>query len=271
MKLTQFVFGLICSCPTFPCHSFADEAGKPGAASAAAAVEEDSGAGTGSTAGRTSSAAKENATWGKAVDPDEDCKLVAQGNKLTIEVPGGKSHDLSAELSNTNAPRSMQEVEGDFTVQVKVDGDTTPGSDSTQAGRGSFHAGGLLLMMDDGNFVRLERASVQWTGEAPETYINYEIRENGKLAKFGNGNDTDFKPKGATYLRIERKGNVLQGAASSDGENWTLLNPMELPANWPNKISVGVAALSTSQHDSSQQFEDLKIGKSAKTAAPSAK
>lgn len=265
MKLPHFVLGVICSCQAFTPITLADEAGKPGAA--AAAVEEDSGAGTGTAASKKSPAAKDAANWGKAVDPDEDCKIVTDGNKLTIEVPGGKSHDLSAELANTNAPRSLQEVEGDFTVQVKVDGDATPGSDSTQAGRGSFHAGGLLLMMDDGNFVRLERASVQWEGEAPETYINYEIRENAKLAKFGNGNDTEFKPKGPTYLRIERKGNVLQGAASSDGENWTLLKPMELPENWTKKISVGVAALSTSQHDSSQRFEDLKIEKSTKPAA----
>ena len=67
--------------------------------------------------------------WGKVVDPDGDCKFDAARGSLSIAIPG-THHNLNPAVRQ-NAPRVLQEVEGDFTVQVRVSGDFEPGQRST--------------------------------------------------------------------------------------------------------------------------------------------
>src|SRR4051812_29204105 len=50
--------------------------------------------------------------WGTAINPDGDCKFSVERGRVTIAIPG-KVHALSAELGRVNAPRLLQEVEGD--------------------------------------------------------------------------------------------------------------------------------------------------------------
>jgi len=63
--------------------------------------------------------------WGAFEDPDKDCAFKEEKGSLSISVPG-KDHDLGIERAKMNAPRAMQPVEGDFTVQVKVTGKFDP-------------------------------------------------------------------------------------------------------------------------------------------------
>ena len=63
--------------------------------------------------------------WGKIIDPEGDCKLTFEADKLDCSIPG-KDHALSSEVHRTTAPRVLQEVTGDFSVQVKVSGITLP-------------------------------------------------------------------------------------------------------------------------------------------------
>lgn len=61
--------------------------------------------------------------WGTAIDPDGDCKFFLSEQSLLINVPGWPHpHDLAAEVDVINAPRVLQTVKGDFTVEVQVDG-----------------------------------------------------------------------------------------------------------------------------------------------------
>src|SRR5260370_32510067 len=64
--------------------------------------------------------------WGTVTDPADDCTLKHEKKKLTVTVPGG-THDLNQAIGGMKAPRVLQEVEGDFTAQVKVTGDFKPG------------------------------------------------------------------------------------------------------------------------------------------------
>ncbi len=75
--------------------------------------------------------------WDKPVDPDGDCKFLVGKNTLFIEVPG-KDHDLGVDRGVMNAPRMLREVEGDFTAQVRVDGEFTPVGPSTAASHVPF-------------------------------------------------------------------------------------------------------------------------------------
>ena len=71
--------------------------------------------------------------WGSPIDPAGDCAFTTEGDKLTITVPGeGDPHDLSSELTSTTAPRVLQPLQGDFTLQVKVEGEFAPGDKGNQ-------------------------------------------------------------------------------------------------------------------------------------------
>ena len=57
----------------------------------------------------------------------------------TITIPG-KDHSLAVERGQMNAPRVLQEVEGDFIVQVKVSADFPKQTKSVVEGRRPFHS-----------------------------------------------------------------------------------------------------------------------------------
>src|SRR5688572_24686505 len=107
-------------------------------------------------------AAKTVKGWGEAIDPAGDCKFEQKDGKLTIIVPGSaEPHDLSAELKSSTAPRVFTPLNGDFDMQVKVEGEFQPGGESTQAGRTGYTGAGLVVFADAENYVRLERATLQ--------------------------------------------------------------------------------------------------------------
>src|SRR5205085_3694972 len=98
------------------------------------------------------------AGWGDVVDPDGDCKVTTASGKVTLQLPGGV-HNLQA--TRQNSPRVLQDVEGDFSVQVKVAsairtdiGTMAPGAKSP-----ALRAAALLIWQDAKNFIRLERES----------------------------------------------------------------------------------------------------------------
>src|SRR5581483_5922122 len=71
-------------------------------------------------------AGQELSGWGKIADPEKDCQFNAAGGKLTIAVPG-TPHDFTPLPGyKNNGPRVYQEIEGDFTVEVKVGGNIAP-------------------------------------------------------------------------------------------------------------------------------------------------
>ena len=100
--------------------------------------------------------------WGLVVDPVGDCTFHHDVDEFTIKVPG-TYHDLWPIKGQVNAPLVLQEVEGDFTVEVLIvevsraePNTVLPGMASTV----SFHAGTLLIWQDSRNFVRLEKTDM---------------------------------------------------------------------------------------------------------------
>lgn len=76
--------------------------------------------------------------WDKPIDPMGDCRFDRNGNRLTITVPG-KGHLGPRKGRLATAPHLMRDVEGDFSVQVRVSGSITPAG-----GEGM----GCILLMD---------------------------------------------------------------------------------------------------------------------------
>ena len=85
--------------------------------------------------------------WGKVIDPEGDCKLTFEGGKLDCYIPGN-DHALSSEVHRTTAPRVLQEVTGDFSVQVKVSGDYPTKVTSAVSEFAPWQGAGLLVWWD---------------------------------------------------------------------------------------------------------------------------
>jgi regulation of enolase protein 1 (concanavalin A-like superfamily) len=200
--------------------------------------------------------------WGRAVDPDGDCQFFIDRGTLLINVPGSAyPHDLAAEINRTNAPRVLQQVNGDFTVQVRVDGRFSPGTESTQANRLAYNGAGLVAMADPQNVVTLARAVIQKPGEGPAPYANFEIRGNGHLLRIGLTDDHPLPITGPVFLRLQRRGSEMIGEASLDGIHWDTLGSKDLPTHWPKALHIGVVAISTSTEEFDPRFSKFRIVK----------
>lgn len=209
---------------------------------------------------------QELAAWGVPINPAGDCSFTAYDEGLTIFVPGSEDpHDLSAELESSTAPRVVQSISGDFVLEVRIDSQFQPGDESTQAGRTGYVGAGLVVFADDGNFVRLERATLHRKAGDPQPYTNFEIRVDGKLERIGRVGELPADEAKPTWLRLERKGDLMLGAVSLDGNNWEHAEPKELRADaWKgDSIVAGVAAISTSKQHFEPRYSQFSLQPSA--------
>jgi regulation of enolase protein 1 (concanavalin A-like superfamily) len=197
--------------------------------------------------------------WGVTSNPDGDCRFFISEGMLLIHVPGGRPHDLAAEINITNAPRVLQMANGDFTLQALVDGRFAPGSESMLNGRTAYNGAGLVAVFDEKNVVTLARAVLQRADGKPWPYTNFEIRVAGSLERFGLESDLPIPLDRPVFLRLERRGQRMLGAASTDGINWDVLEPKILPGNWPKELHVGVVAISTSKEEFNPRFSRLQL------------
>jgi regulation of enolase protein 1 (concanavalin A-like superfamily) len=199
--------------------------------------------------------------WGELVDPAKDCIFKLVEDNLVIVVPGSdRSHDLSAELSNVDAPRVLQSIKGDFTIEVQVDGLFSPGGESTQPGRTGYTGAGIVIMADDDNYVRLERAALQHSGSDQSfPYINFEVRLNGQLVQIGSTGDHKTPTEKPVWLRLARQGTEFHAAVKQEGEEWAAMAPKTLPSAWPDTLKAGVHAVSTSKQVFSPKFSGINV------------
>jgi regulation of enolase protein 1 (concanavalin A-like superfamily) len=201
----------------------------------------------------------ELAGWGVTSNPDGDCQFFISEGSLLIHVPGGPPHDLAAEINVVNAPRALQTAKGDFTLQVLVDGRFAPGSESMLKGRTAYNGAGLVAVFDEKNVVTLARAVLQRGDGKPWPYANFEIRTAGSVERFGVETDLPVPLDKPVFLRLERRGQKMLGAASTDGINWDTLEPKTIPDSWPKELQVGVVAISTSKEEFNPRFSRLQL------------
>lgn len=188
--------------------------------------------------------------WGQLIDLDGDCTVKADNERVLFTVIGW--HDLSDDLPK-NAPRILQEVEGDFVVFVKVGGAFKPVGPSTLANRRPYNGAGLLIWQDDKNYIRLERAAVEVNGQTPE-YLNFQQHTDGavRMARIELG----LKPE-PVHIRLERRNGRLHAAASYDSRLWNGYLPVDV--RLPGKLQVGIAAISTSSTVFTPEFEEFEV------------
>lgn len=194
--------------------------------------------------------------WGKAVDPDGDCKFSIVGARLSIEVPG-TPHALAIERNQMNAPRVVREVQGDFVAQVKVVGHFPRGAEAKVEGRRPYHSAGFFLSKDNQSYIRLEKAEMV-VGADNMTFVGFELREGGVPKRMADGLESPLDARlEHTFLRLEREGEKITASVSMDGENWKKLVPMTV--NWPTKLQIGVTAGHNTADPFAPSFELLSI------------
>jgi regulation of enolase protein 1 (concanavalin A-like superfamily) len=196
--------------------------------------------------------------WGTVVDPAGDCKVTERDGKVTITVPK-THHDLNPtpNYNNVLAPRVLQEVEGDFTVQVKVDAFPRPKARTPSSKAGiSFVAAGLVVWQDEKNFVRLLRAA---NGDRGNLFGHLEVYRDGKFV--GDGYVMNINDK-ATYLKLTRKGDAFAFAVSADGKEWAEVKGRgkgigEIALS--KKLKVRVAATNATRKEFAPVFEGFSL------------
>ena len=154
------------------------------------------------------------------IDPWRDCdvSLDREHDRLKIQVPG-TPHVLSAEAPELpmNAPRVVRRVRGDFTASVRVLGRLEPGRSKTTH-YDPYHGAGLIVWQDPSNYLRLERA-VGFINGRHHPYINYELREGGRLA-MSHGITIEDR---SLFLKLRRQGRSFSAWYSRDGRRWVQL------------------------------------------------
>jgi regulation of enolase protein 1 (concanavalin A-like superfamily) len=195
--------------------------------------------------------------WGEVIDPVGDCKIVQRAGQVSITVPGAY-RDLYPlpGWNNLDAPRVLQEVEGDFTVQVLARKFERPkaGTTSNKEKPASFVAGGLLIWQDGKNFLRFMRAA---NGERGDVFTAAVYCADGDVIA---GNRFAF-PDEDTHLRVERKKGKFTLSHSQDGKKWTTVRPMGKDLTLPAKVNVGVAVVNATTKEIVHEFEELRVTK----------
>ena len=196
----------------------------------------------------------ELAGWGHVLDPSRDCEvsLDVEHNRLKIAVPG-TPHILSAEDPELpmNAPRVMRRVRGDFTAEVKVLGRLEPGWAKTTY-YDPYHGAGLIVWQDGSNYLRLERA-VGFIKGRRYPYLNYELREDGRLA-ISQGITSEDRP---LVLKLRRRGQEFSASYSRDGHRWIQLRKVDTNLN--ERVEVGVIAVNSSARALPAELEQLIV------------
>jgi regulation of enolase protein 1 (concanavalin A-like superfamily) len=192
--------------------------------------------------------------WGRVIDPWRDCdvSLDREHDRLNIHVPG-TPHVLSAEVPQLpmNAPRVVRRIRGEFTAGVHALGRLEPGRSRTTH-YDPYHGAGLIIWQDPSNYLRLERA-VGFINGRHHPYINYELREDGRLT-VSHGITIDDR---SLFLKLRRQGVAFSAGYSHDGHRWVELGSVD--AAFTERVEVGVIAVNSSKRTLSAELEGLSI------------
>jgi len=124
-----------------------------------------------------------------------------------FEITAAGNSDLNA-TTNNDAPRLLQPIQGNFTVETQV---VLPGSPPA-----GFLAAGLLLWQDNNNFLRLERSS---------TTFDYEQEVNGVFSHDAPQSLVGVTiPASQAELQLKRVGDSFTASWRIPGQGWQVMS-----------------------------------------------
>lgn len=178
------------------------------------------------------------------IDPDERYAPTPHESKdgvLKITIPGTK--DMYGE--NRTAPRLLKAVFGDFQIETKVKFDPTE----------SYQGAGLIVYINDNNYLRLERAFGGVGGG--ESGIRVDVRRDAEYQPLTTPEDVPTESK-QVGLKIWRKGKQIFAFWRPD-ENAEWKSAAEFLSDYPDSVQVGVIGCNTAAPISAE-FAYINLG-----------
>jgi hypothetical protein len=175
--------------------------------------------------------------YGVWLDPDKDCKYEVRDGKLRVAIPDAH-HSMYPNPGKWNAPRLWREVEGDFTVTVRVSFPIRSAAPTADESRLAFAAGGLIAWAGDDDHVRVVRREHTSNGQPEEWFGRFPPYLGGKGERIAYSSGQ--LPGEAAYLRLERRGDKITSGHSRDRSAWYEFAAVAV--KWGEKVRVGVVA-----------------------------
>jgi serine/threonine-protein kinase len=201
--------------------------------------------------------------WGDWFDPKGDCQFEIKEGKLAIAVPAGV-HKLDPRFkvggaadewftSNQDAPRILQDVEGDFILRAKLASFPPANVDAASlSGSKSMRGAGLVVWQDERSYLKFigyqPGDGKAKFGAAGSRFWHFEA---GKGSQSG---DAVVLP----YVEIERQGQTIHLRGSKDGKDWDFYH-QRLSWTPQNQLKVGVVAINASHSPFHFVFEEFKL------------
>ncbi|WP_083949939.1 ThuA domain-containing protein [Herbidospora yilanensis] len=145
--------------------------------------------------------------WNAVVRPDAATHRVTGGN-LEIDTAQGDIYGTA----NT-APKNFilqTAPSGDWTLETKLDG---------SAFNEQYHQGGLIVYVDDDNYVKFDFLTDNTAGSAVTRRIELRSEVGGSVQNPQPG--ANNLTQGVWYLRLQKTGTTFRGSYSADGATWT--------------------------------------------------
>jgi len=197
--------------------------------------------------------------WGRLVDPTGESTLSRAYDHMTLEVPGTRPFQLQPqEGSNLDAPRLLQEVEGDFEVSVAIPPSERPepGTSTLNGNGASFRGAGLLVWQDEKNFLRYERtAEGEQSLGAPS--VSAQSYVDGKPV-WSARETLPVSPDIPTHIKLHRWGSQIQLLRSEDGLEWTVWRTIDKSLLGP-QVQVGLSLENTTNTKFSAKFQRFRL------------
>jgi hypothetical protein len=196
--------------------------------------------------------------WGNIIDLVGDCKIVAKDGAVAITVPSTPAtHNLNPLPEyNLLAPRVLQDVSGDFQIEVKVQAFARPEANTAAtAGGASYVAAGPVVWSDGKNFIKCFRAV---NGDRNDLFIHIEAFKDGVKQPVKFVTSGGRPPDKATLLRIKRYKNDFTFDANVNGRDWV---PVASLSNFamPATVQAGAAVINATKKEVTVQFAELMV------------
>jgi len=161
----------------------------------------------------------------KWVNPKGESSYSLTNETDWLEIYASSGNDLyPCEFpGNLDAPRLLQEILGDFAVELKL----KSASDDLPS------VGGLLVWKDERNFLRFDRGM----------HGRYEINLASLIQDEWTYSSRGMLMSDIAYLRLERIGDRFSAYCSSDSINWLTCGDVIFPAEDP--IQIGIHTVGT--------------------------
>jgi regulation of enolase protein 1 (concanavalin A-like superfamily) len=190
--------------------------------------------------------------WGEWIDPVGDCTIQADKAKVVITAASGV-HALNTGYGNMDAPRLLRPVKGNFKATVKLTADFSARDPH------EFLSAGMLLMVDNWNYLRFERNI--WQGGDGLAYSIgplFEYVQDGKELTKTNGKTVPFFQGNSTYLQLTRRDDRIEWGLSHDGQNW-IRSTRPLNVTLARQAQLGFAVVTTSQKPFTVEFSEFTL------------